>query len=65
MNMKKNIALNIVLGAFGLAGCETVINPELQKADPMLVVDAWVNTKPGAQRIDARDGFGCRFGMAW
>ncbi len=31
--------------------CETKINPELQAADPILVVDAWLNNKPGNQVI--------------
>ncbi len=31
--------------------CETKINPELQYADPILVVDAWLNNKPGNQII--------------
>ncbi|MFZ6001768.1 MAG: DUF4249 domain-containing protein [Bacteroidota bacterium] len=48
--IKNWIGVSLV-GAFALVSCETVIDPELQKADPILVVDAWVNTKPGVQKI--------------
>lgn len=41
----------LILGGIGLAGCETTINPELQYAEPILVVDAWINNKPGNQQI--------------
>lgn len=43
----------IFLGLIGsiLASCETVISPELETAEPLLVVDAWVTNKPGAQTI--------------
>jgi hypothetical protein len=31
--------------------CEEVINPELEKASPVLVIDAWLNNAPGPQMI--------------
>jgi hypothetical protein len=34
-----------------LSSCETTISPELEKVDPVLVVDAWINNKPGNQVI--------------
>jgi hypothetical protein len=34
-----------------LIACETVINPDLENAEPVLVVDAWLNTRPVRQEI--------------
>ena len=31
--------------------CDEVINPELEKASPVLVIDAWLNNAPGTQQI--------------
>jgi len=31
--------------------CEEVINPELESASPVLVIDAWLNNAPGPQQI--------------
>lgn len=31
--------------------CDEVINPQLEKAEPILVVDAWLNNAPGPQTI--------------
>src|SRR5690606_17529707 len=39
------------IGAMFLFSCETVIDPTLQTAEPILVVDAWVNNKPEPQVI--------------
>src|SRR5690606_12371161 len=38
-------------GFITLMSCETVIDPTLQTAEPILVVDAWVNNKPEPQVI--------------
>jgi hypothetical protein len=46
----RNIFFLTLIG-LAVAACETVINPELNSAEPLLVVDAWVNNKPGAQTI--------------
>ncbi|HEV8511783.1 MAG TPA: DUF4249 domain-containing protein, partial [Cyclobacteriaceae bacterium] len=42
--------LALLMGLFFLS-CEQVINPTLQSASPVLVVDAWVNNKPEKQVI--------------
>ena len=34
-----------------LFSCEDVINPTLEKAEPVLVIDAWLTNKPGVQQI--------------
>ena len=44
------LVLALLMGMF-LLSCETVINPTLQPAAPVLVVDAWVNNKPEKQAI--------------
>jgi len=41
----------IALHGLFLLGCEQVINPTLQSASPVLVVDGWVNNKPEKQLI--------------
>ncbi|MFM8742863.1 MAG: DUF4249 family protein, partial [Cytophagales bacterium] len=50
MKYFKNISLAILL-ALVFAACETIINPELKNAEPLLVVYAWITNKPGAQTI--------------
>jgi Domain of unknown function (DUF4249) len=34
-----------------MVSCETIIDPDLEDAPPILVVDAWLNTQPGTQVI--------------
>jgi hypothetical protein len=41
----------VLLLIVSLWSCETPINPDLEEADPILVVDAWINGKPGNQVI--------------
>lgn len=41
----------MVITGLLFASCEEVINPELQYADPVLVVDAWINNKVEDQVI--------------
>lgn len=36
---------------FLMMACEEIINPTLQPADPVLVVDAWISDVPGPQAI--------------
>jgi len=45
--------ISIIVLAVGMliSSCEDVINPELERADAVLVVDAWLNDKPGQQLI--------------
>ncbi len=56
MNSVKNIfkfssgLLVLLMGLFFLS-CEQVINPTLQSASPVLVVDAWITNKPEKQTI--------------
>ena len=52
--MKKYFRISAVLliTSVVLSSCEDVINPELQKADAQLVVEAWLNNKPGDQVIN-------------
>lgn len=38
-------------GLLTFAACEDIINPELEQADAVLVIDAWLNNKPGQQVI--------------
>lgn len=53
MKTKNIVLLPLVLLTAGLffSACEDVIDPELQAADPVLVVDAWINNLPGEQTI--------------
>lgn len=46
----KSIFSLLAAGAL-FASCEDVIDPSLRKADPVLVVDAWINNKAGDQEI--------------
>jgi hypothetical protein len=50
--MKKSayILLSLVVATL-IWSCEDTINPELEQADPVVVVDAWINNKPGRQII--------------
>lgn len=50
--MKSPIYIFLFLvSGFVFQSCETKINPILETADPILVVDAWVTNKPGKQTI--------------
>lgn len=49
--MRRLTIPGFVLAVIGLWGCEDVINPELEAADPILVVDAWLTNEPGSQTI--------------
>jgi len=46
----KNI-IYTTLVAFGLCACETTITPDLNEAEEILVVDAWINQKMERQEI--------------
>ena len=52
-NRKYKIASALITAAISVAfvACEDKINPALQKAEPVLVVDAWINNMPEAQTI--------------
>lgn len=44
-------AFLILLASALFVSCEDVINPTLEPADPVVVVDAWINDLPGTQTI--------------
>jgi Domain of unknown function (DUF4249) len=52
-NPSKWIGLVLVgiVGFFISTSCETIINPTLEDAEPVLVVDAWLNSFPKEQTI--------------
>lgn len=41
----------VMISSILFFSCEKVINPELQQADPVLVIDAWITNKPETQVI--------------
>jgi hypothetical protein len=45
--------IQIILGliSFGFVACETVVDPRLEVAEPIMVVDAWVNNLPQPQVV--------------
>jgi len=47
----KYILILLLAIAATLLSCEKVINPELQTAAPVLVVEAWINNKPEKQIV--------------
>lgn len=51
MKSSVKILLGIIAAGLLFASCEEVIDPTLRKADPALVVDAWINDKAEDQVI--------------
>ena len=51
--MKHNsiVTLSIFSIALFIFSCDYVIHPDLEKAEPVLVIDAWLNDAPGTQKI--------------
>jgi hypothetical protein len=49
--MKKIISLSVFILALAFISCETVIDPNLELAEPVLVVDAWLTAHPKDQII--------------
>jgi hypothetical protein len=47
--MKRIIILLLTAAIF--YSCEDVINPELEIAEPVLVIDAWINNLPDSQKV--------------
>ncbi|HTJ50946.1 MAG TPA: DUF4249 domain-containing protein [Cyclobacteriaceae bacterium] len=43
--------LSIALVSITFLGCETIIHPKLESADPVLVVDAWLTNKSDTQTV--------------
>ncbi len=46
-----SIVFVILFSTLLFYSCDEVINPELEEASPVLVIDAWLNNAPGAQQI--------------
>ncbi len=46
-----SLALPVLMAAIALS-CETIIDPTLEDAERLLVVDAWINDRPEAQVIN-------------
>jgi hypothetical protein len=51
MKRFSSFLLFILTATVFLYSCEEVINPELEAADAILVIDAWLNNAPGPQQI--------------
>ncbi len=47
----KRIIYFLFLGSAIFYSCEDVINPQLESAEPVLVIDAWINNLPDSQRV--------------
>ena len=52
MKIVNQIIITFLVASVVLTSCEDVINPELQEANPELVVEAWLTNKPGDQVIN-------------
>lgn len=51
MNRFSNYLVALLSASLIFYSCEEVINPELEQAEPVLVIDAWLNNAPGDQQI--------------
>jgi hypothetical protein len=51
MKLFRNPLIIVLLTASLFYSCEETINPALENADPILVVDAWLNNKVEAQQV--------------
>lgn len=47
--MKRIVYLLFLAASF--YSCEDVINPQLESAEPVLVIDAWINNLPDSQKV--------------
>jgi len=52
MKIYSQILVTLLFASVVLTSCEDVINPDLQDAEAELVVEAWLNNKPGDQVIN-------------
>lgn len=52
MKLYSQIFVALLITSVVLTSCEDVINPDLQEANAELVVEAWLNNKPGDQVIN-------------
>lgn len=46
------VSISMLMVAILFSSCEDEISPELEKADPILVIDAWLTNQPGNQVIN-------------
>jgi len=51
MNRYSNYIVALLSATLLFYSCEEVINPDLEQAEPVLVIDAWLNNSPGNQQI--------------
>jgi len=51
MNRFSNYIIALLSTTLLFSSCEEVINPDLEQAEPVLVIDAWLNNAPGKQQI--------------
>jgi len=54
MKRRNHVIIPLVLLIAILLACEDVIYPELPQADPVTVIDAWINNKPEMQLIKVK-----------
>lgn len=47
----KRIVYFLLLTSVIFSSCEDVINPQLESAEPVLVIDAWINNLPDSQKV--------------
>lgn len=47
----KRIFYFLFLASAIFSSCEDVINPQLESAEPVLVIDAWINNLPDSQKV--------------
>jgi hypothetical protein len=47
----KRIVYFLFLASAIFSSCEDVINPQLESAEPVLVIDAWINNLPDSQKV--------------
>lgn len=51
MHRFSNYIIALLSTTLLFSSCEEVINPDLELAEPVLVIDAWLNNAPGNQQI--------------
>lgn len=49
--MNRVVIFSLFLASAIFSSCEDVINPTLESAEPILVVDAWINNLPDSQKV--------------
>jgi hypothetical protein len=47
----KRLVYFLFLASTIFYSCEDVINPQLESAEPVLVIDAWINNLPDSQKV--------------